>query len=187
MSFNVATLLQEPVGSRRRARLEGEQMASPADRWTAEVSGSVEMMRTMRGVLVLATVTSAPVLECARCLDHFAQDLEFRIEEEFVPLVDLVTGDRVEAGEDELRIDARHLLDLSEAVRQYEQAAIPLQPICRPDCAGLCPECGANRNETRCDCPSGAATGPFAALAALGEQLSAREMGTEESDGRTQA
>ena len=187
MSFNVATLLQEPVGSRRRAHLDAEPMASPADRWTAEVSGRVEMLRTMRGVLVLATVSSAPVLECARCLDHFAEEIEFRIEEEFVPVVDLVTGDRVEAGEDELRIDGRHLLDLSEAVRQYEQAAIPLQPICRPDCAGLCPECGINRNEQRCDCGDGAASGPFAALAGLGEQLSAREMGAEESDGGTEA
>ncbi|MDE2695722.1 MAG: DUF177 domain-containing protein [Chloroflexota bacterium] len=182
MSFNVATLLQEPVGSRRRARLEAEPMASPADRWAAEVSGSVDMLRTMRGVLVLATVQSSPVLECARCLDHFAQDLEFRIEEEFVPVVNLVTGERVEAAEDELRIDEHHLLDLSEAVRQYEQAAIPLQPICRPGCAGLCPECGANRNETRCDCDGRAASGPFAALAGLGAQLRA-----EETDGGTEA
>ena len=182
MSFNVATLLQEPVGSRRKALLDGEPMASPADQWTAEVSGSVAMLRTMRGVLVQATVRSSPVLECARCLDHFASELELTIEEEFVPLVDLLTGERVEAGEDELRIDELHLLDLSEAVRQYEQAAIPLQPICRTGCAGLCPQCGTNRNEQRCDCDDGPASGPFAALAGLGEQLR-----TEESNGTTEA
>ena len=183
MSFNVATLLQEPVGSRRRAMLDGEPMASPADHWTAEVSGDVDMLRTVRGVLVRATVHCAPVLECARCLDHFASELELTIAEEFVPLVDILTGERVQASEDDdLRIDALHVLDLSEAVRQYEQAALPLQPICRPGCAGLCPECGTNRNEQRCDCADGTASGPFAALAGLGEQLR-----TEESDGGTEA
>lgn len=187
MTFNVATLLQEPLGSRRRARLDGEPMSSPRDAWAAEVSGSVDLLRTARGVLVRATVRCAPVLECARCLDHFAGELEFTIAEEFVPLVDLLTGERVEAAEDELRIDERHMLDLSEAVRQYEQAAIPLQPICRTGCAGLCPECGGNRNEQRCDCEDGRATGPFAALAGLGEQLSARESGAEEIDGGTEA
>ena len=182
MSCNVATLLQEPVGSRRRATLEAEPMASPADRWSAEVSGSVDLLRTARGVLVRARVSCAPVVECARCLDAFALPLDLAIAEEFVPVVDLVTGERVEAGEDELRIDARHALDLSEAVRQYEQAAIPIQPICRPGCAGLCPECGANRNEERCDCAGAAASGPFAALAGLGERLR-----TEESDGPSEA
>ena len=182
MTFNVATLLQEPVGSRRRARLDGEPLVSPADQWTAEVSGNVDMLRTVRGVLVRATVRSSPVLECARCLDHFASELELTIAEEFVPLLDMLTGKRVEAAEDELRIDTLHVLDLSEAVRQYEQVAIPLQPICRPDCAGLCPECGTNRNEQRCDCADGAASGPFAALAGLGEQLR-----TEESDGGPEA
>ena len=187
MSFNVATLLQEPVGSRRRARLEGEAMASPLDRWTAEVSGSVAMLRTTRGVLVQATVRCSPVLECARCLDHFPNELELTIEEEFVPLVDLVTGEHVEAAEDDLRIDELHMLDLSEAVRQYEQAALPLQPICRTGCAGLCPQCGNNRNEQRCDCDDGAASGPFAALAGLGEQLARGDVGPEESDGATEA
>ena len=182
MSFNVATLLQEPIGSRRRRTLDREAMASTRDGWAADVSGSVDLLRTARGVLVRARVSCAPTLECARCLDTFVQPLDLVIDEEFVPVVDLVTGERVEAGEDELRIDERHVLDLSEAVRQYEQAAIPLQPICRPGCAGLCPECGANRNEERCGCADGAASGPFAALAGLGERLRA-----EEHDGGTEA
>ena len=182
MTFNVATLLQEPVGSRRRARLDGEPLAAPAEGWRGEVSGTVELLRTVRGVLVRARLRSAAALECARCLEPFEAALELDIAEEFVPAADPLTGEPVEAAADELRIDARHVLDLGEAVRQYEQTAIPLRPVCRPGCAGLCPECGRNRNEDRCDCAGGVTDGPFAALAGLGERLRA-----EESDGGTEA
>jgi uncharacterized protein len=183
VSFNVATLLQEPVGSRRRARLDGEPLAVPDERWSREVSGDVELLRTVRGVLVRARLHCEPVLECARCLETFFSELELAIDEEFVPPIDLLTGEPIEAeDDDELRIDELHQLDLSEAVRQYEQTAIPLQPMCRPDCAGLCPQCGRNRNEGACGCAERTPSGPFEALAGLGERLRA-----EESDGPTEA
>ena len=189
MSFNVATLLQEPVGSRRRELIEAEPLAVPDEGWTGEVSGEVELMRTLRGVLVRARLRDARALECARCLDPFRAEFELSIAEEFVPPVDLLTGEPVAPIDpDELRIDELHQLDLSEAVRQYEQAAIPLQPMCRPDCAGLCPQCGCNRNDGRCDCVERAPAGPFEDLAGLGERLRATEHGrAEETDGATEA
>ena len=183
MSFNVATLLQEPVGSRRHQLLDAEALAVPDETWTREVSGEVELMRTVRGVLVRARLCAATPLECARCLDPFSAELELSIVEEFVPRVDLLTGEPVTPVDaDELRIDELNQLDLSEAVRQYEQTAIPLQPMCRPDCAGLCPQCGRNRNHGRCDCAERAPSGPFEALAGLSERLRA-----EEHDGATEA
>jgi uncharacterized protein len=54
---------------------------------------------------------------------------------------------------DAFTIDAHHILDLSEAVRQYTVINIPMKPLCKPNCAGLCPQCGANRNEAPCQCP----------------------------------
>lgn len=195
MSFNVATLLQEPVGSRRRELLDAEPLAVPDEGWAGEVSGNVELMRTLRGVLVRAQLRGTPTLECARCLDPFRAEIEIEIAEEFIPLFDLASGARVEPNDDdELRIDALHQLDLSEAVRQYEQTVLPLQPMCRPDCAGLCPQCGRNRNNGACDCPDLAPVGPLGALAGLGEHVRAEEhrralehRRVEETDGATQA
>ena len=74
----------------------------------------------------------------------------------------------------------RHQLDLSEAVRQYEQTAVPLQPVCRVDCVGLCPVCGQNSNDVDCECVIADKVGPWEALTTLGEQLRA-----EENDGVT--
>ena len=46
------------------------------------------------------------------------------------------------------------LLDLSPLVREYLLLDLPLQPVCRPECLGLCPECGNNRNESTCQPPA---------------------------------
>ncbi len=184
MHFNVATLLQEPVGSRRDGRLEGEPMHVAASGWSALASGQVRLLRSTRGVLVHARLETLPVVECARCLDPFNQPVALTIDEEFVAPYDLVTGEPAEAiDEDDFRIDEQHHLDLSEAVRQYEQTAIPIQPICRPACAGLCAECGRNRNLAACECAKAGTAGPWEALSALSKQLHA----TEEQDGATEA
>ena len=183
MHFNVATLLQEPVGSRRAGRLEGEAMHVAAAGWEAVASGEVRLLRSDRGVLVQARLETAPLVECARCLEPFRQPLALSIDEEFVAPYDPLTGEPVEAiDEDDFRIDGQHHLDLSEAVRQYEQTAIPIQPICRPACAGLCAECGSNRNLAPCECAEAGGMGAWEALAALSERLHA----SEEHDGATE-
>jgi uncharacterized protein len=176
VQFNVATLLQEPVGSRREGRLEDEPLCVENENWSALANGKVRLLRSDRGVLVTASITTVPTLECARCLDSFQQELTFRITEEFVVPYDLMTGKAIsDIDEDEFEIDELHQLDLSEAVRQYEQTVVPLQPVCRVDCAGLCPVCGQNYNDVRCECVIANSVGPWEALTTLGEQLRAKE------------
>jgi uncharacterized protein len=80
--------------------------------------------------------------------------LGFDFEEEYYPTIDVVTGLPVPVPEEEgiFTIGGDHVLDLSEAIRQYAIMALPMAPICRPDCAGLCPECGQNLNQGSCAC-----------------------------------
>ena len=49
-------------------------------------------------------------------------------------------------------IDQNHQLDLREAIRQNLLLALPMQPLCKETCAGLCPQCGKNLNEGSCNC-----------------------------------
>jgi uncharacterized protein len=175
VQFNVSTLLQEPVGSTRLATVEDEPVQVAAAEYASSVTGAVRLMRTQRGVLVHADLVTHPTLECARCLEPFEAELRLLIDEEYVPLRDPVSGEAVQAEPDEFRIDGRNHLDLSEAVRQYEQAALPLQPICRDDCAGLCPVCGQNLNERRCEHEQPESGGAWAGLAALAERLRSEE------------
>jgi uncharacterized protein len=48
--------------------------------------------------------------------------------------------------------DGEHLVDISEVMRQAVMLAIPLKPLCKEECRGLCPSCGVNLNEESCDC-----------------------------------
>jgi uncharacterized protein len=145
MSFqhNVAGLLKESVGATRRSGIEGR--ISPAGE---PISGEGEFLRTPRGVLVTATLHGALKDTCSRCLKDVENRLDIRIEEEFVQSVDLQTGLRInDADPDDFRIDDHHVLDMQDAVRQYWSAARPMQVLCRADCKGLCPRCGADLNE----------------------------------------
>ena len=70
--------------------------------------------------------------------------------------VTFVEGSVDTAGEDETQDDVvsfeRGTIDLSHPLRDEILLAVPMGPVCRPDCAGICPTCGRNRNVTPCDC-----------------------------------
>ena len=75
--------------------------------------------------------------------------------EEFKPTVDVVRGAYVPVDEEDaaLLINEHHVLDIGEVVRQAVLLEVPMQVLCRPDCAGLCQTCGQDLNEGSCDCP----------------------------------
>lgn len=159
--FNVSQLMREQFGTTRRYHLdvpvqdlaEGVQFVEP-------VYGDVRMTRTNRGLYLQADLRSAVEQECGRCLDPVVAPIRLRFSEEFHPTIDIVTGlpSHVDAEPEEFRIDDNHTIDLSEAVRQYTLVNVPLQVLCREDCAGLCPTCGENLNERQCGCADGAGT-----------------------------
>jgi uncharacterized protein len=74
--------------------------------------------------------------------------------EEFLPSLNVVTGQPViiPADPDEPRVNANHEVDLTESIRQDIVVQLPLQPLCRPDCPGLCSECGRELQFGACSC-----------------------------------
>ncbi len=91
------------------------------------------------------------------CLGSFLRPLSVVIEEEYFPTIDVTTGQSLRVPKDDtlFTIDQRHILDLSEALRQATITDQPMNPVCRTDCQGLCPICGTNRNEANCLCGEG--------------------------------
>lgn len=171
MRYNVAQLLKEPIGSERNYQLD-ESFTGP-QRFADMARGPVHILRTHHGVLVKATLEIGSVLTCGRCLVEFDRTSEILIEDEFFPMVDVQTGRRaafpvgVEEGS---LIDASHVLDLSETVREYFVTDLPMKPLCRLDCLGLCPVCGNNRNLESCDCNGTPMDPRWEALASLMDQ-----------------
>ncbi|MBE0415266.1 MAG: DUF177 domain-containing protein [Dehalococcoidia bacterium] len=149
MIIDVSQQLKEPVGSLRHYRIS--ESGDPT------FYGEMSLLRTDRGIFVSGTLEITVKAVCSRCLSSFDQSLTPEIEEEYLS----------KAEEGAFTINENEEIDLSEAVRQYLFLALPMKPLCRPDCAGLCPSCGQNLNLGPCGCPSMALDPRLAALARL--------------------
>jgi uncharacterized protein len=97
----------------------------------------------MEGVLVTGTAQVVVEGECARCLEPIRDELEVTFQElyEYDDTRHRERGDSEE--DDETSRLEDDLLDLEPLLREAVVLALPFQPLCQPDCPGLCPECGA--------------------------------------------
>lgn len=93
----------------------------------------------VEGVLVTGTAVVRLQGNCARCLDEISAEQEVDIQELFC-----YPGKETDDAE-ALHIEGE-LIDLEPVLRDAVVLELPFRPLCRPDCAGLCPECGANLN-----------------------------------------
>jgi uncharacterized protein len=101
----------------------------------AELELTVRLEAVTEGVLVTATGQAPLTGECARCLEPLAQQMEIRCQELFV------YSPGVGPDADGYSLDG-DLLDLEPALRDALVLALPLAPLCRDDCPGLCVDCG---------------------------------------------
>lgn len=152
MKINVAELLKQPVGS--TVSYPVSEIIDGVDGEPCSIQGNVQLMRIGEGILMRATIDTSYRCACSRCLDSFDYPVQMNIEEEFFPKADVNTGTPllVPAEEGAFLIDEIHELDTDEAVRQHIVMSMPMRPICRVDCPGLCPTCGQNLKEGPCTC-----------------------------------
>jgi uncharacterized protein len=151
MRINVSQLLKEPIGSVRDYEVSEAVDIAGGSR---QVRGEVRLIRTNRGILAKAGLNTEIEATCSRCLSVFDCPLRLNVEEEYFPTTDVVSGAALPLPEEPgcFTIDERHILDLTEAIRQYALLDIPMKPLCREDCAGLCPVCGHDLNQGPCGC-----------------------------------
>ena len=82
-------------------------------------------------------------MECVRCLDSFPQTLKWSF-------TDLYAFDKRSISESNLLVPEDGQIDLEPLLREYALLEIPIKPVCKPECKGLCPVCGGNLNKTDC-------------------------------------
>jgi uncharacterized protein len=110
-------------------------------------------------------------LECARCMARFREPVEFHVEEDY-SIVGTPSGvssrsyAEVDDQEPYPLFEGNKLL-IEELLRQYLLLQLPMQPLCRTDCKGLCSHCGQNLNEGQCGCSEETSHPAFAKLAQL--------------------
>ena len=121
------------------------------------VEATLHFLRAPTEVWVRGRVSSVLQLNCSRCSEPFS----FPVHEDFtVRYRGPLTGGGEEEhalGVEELDVDFLHedLVDVKELIRENILLALPVKPLCREGCRGLCPQCGMNLNEGTCRCPSG--------------------------------
>jgi len=172
MRYNVAQLIKGPTGASRSYEFcEEIGNLDPGLEPTRPLEGRLTLLRTSQGILATGKLHTRLRVECQRCLELYETEVEIDLEEEFLPLVTI--GDAPLDPLPELELDAAlliggdHILDLREVIRQDLWLALPMEGICRPDCAGLCPQCGGNRNLGECHCETEAIDPRWSVLQAL--------------------
>ena len=143
---NVAGLLAQPPGTSRTVAVAGVMLdLGPDLRQADPIEGTVRVARTNRGLLVTGRFATSLEEQCSRCLKDIEVPLDVSLEEEVLPSIDMATGLPVDtsAEPDVPRLSDHHELDLEPLVREAIQLAEPIAPLCREDCPGLCPVCGA--------------------------------------------
>ena len=154
MHFNVSQLLRERSGAYRDYQVD-EELPPMTDVEARRVEGMVRLRRTDRGVWVSAALDTEVLCTCSRCLSRYFQAVRMSIEEETLPRHHPDSGVSLEAlkeAGESFAIDEDQILDLTETISQYASLAVPMKPVCRDDCKGICPTCGADLNEAACRC-----------------------------------
>lgn len=146
LRLNVGFLLNKNVGYSRNFEFEVPHTLVDGDLEVKNLTGTLHATRTGQGVYMHGTLSAETPIECVRCLDEFNQVLTAEFDELFVypPQKDV---------EPELTISEDAILDLNPILRELFILDVPIQPVCRADCKGLCPICGENRNEQECEHP----------------------------------
>ena len=159
MIFNLSGLLSGTLGESRQHEIENEQL-TVADRLLTHINGPIYLIRTDRTVILDADITAMTQETCSRCLEAASVNIRVKMDEEFYPLnMDLM--DHIDSNDQDndyyydpaLIIDKRNFLDLTEGLSQALVAAIPIAPLCKDECLGICTICAANRNLIDCSCP----------------------------------
>jgi uncharacterized protein len=160
LRFDVSPL----VGAQLGASLVLDVESGPStliDLQVVSLRGVVQVTRVQGSLLAQGTVQAELQLECVRCLEPFVLPVTLELEETYT-----LPGVAPES-EESLAVREDGTLDLTPLLRDQGWLAIPMKPLCSKDCRGICPICGANLNQTSCDCAEQPVDPRLSALARL--------------------
>ena len=136
-TLRIAVPLETPMGL--------DVVAVPAG---AEVDLDLRLESVAEGVLVSGTAAATAAGQCSRCLIEVTEPIVAGIRELFA-FPDSATAATTDEDEIPLVVDDR--IDLQQVVRDEIVTALPMAPLCRPDCRGLCPDCGGRFDDLEPD------------------------------------
>jgi uncharacterized protein len=163
----------EPFNWDETRSIAPETLGQPELIALGPVSWKGQVVHADPGFFLRARLAYEQSLCCNRCLKPIVEPAESEVE-----LMILVEPGPGGAGEHELRerdlgvwYVEGEVLETDPILIEQLQLNVPMKPLCRPDCRGLCPVCGADRNVVACSCAEQTADPRWSALAALKSRL----------------
>ena len=140
----VGFIAHQSTGYSRDFSINIKQYKFPPDLALEDIKGNLRISKTTQGLLLEASLQAKTKSECVRCLEPFDLDL-------FTEFTELYAFSSHAGVDKELVFPENGIINLTPLIREYFLLAIPINPICNPDCKGLCPICGANLNTNPCN------------------------------------
>ncbi|HEY9076019.1 MAG TPA: DUF177 domain-containing protein [Anaerolineaceae bacterium] len=137
-------MLGQPVGYIRDIHFAVEHVSLPTELEITNLAGFTRLNRTAQGILVQAEFTGVTSAQCVRCLADFLQPLKTTFSE-------LYAIDQRSTTDADLILPEDGNLDLEPLLGEYMLLEVPISPLCKPDCKGLCPICGEDLNFITCE------------------------------------
>lgn len=143
MKLNVGFLLADGPGNNHEMTFDVPLIRLSDDLILKYIRGALRLSRAKEGILVQGRFAVGFDDECCRCLDPVSAEITFNLEELYM---------HPPSHETEFSIHEDGILDLAPLIRSETLIIQSRSVYCRPDCKGLCAECGENLNHTTCSC-----------------------------------
>lgn len=143
LRLNIGFLIGQPIGTSHDFNFEYPEIRVGEDLELRNFSGRANFSRTPQGLFLQADFLGDIQLECVRCLDLTDHSLRMNYSE-------LFAFDQRSMSESSLLLPESGYIDLEPLLREYTILEIPISPLCRKNCKGLCLECGENLNNKDC-------------------------------------
>ncbi len=152
---NTVELLRQPGNFRELVvELTAADLGIDDEHVAGPISSELRLDATVDGITVSGTVATPYANVCRRCLNAVRGVSVSEVDELYQQNV---------TDADAYQLDGDQL-DLAPVVREYALIDLPEAPLCRDDCAGICPACGIDRNQSTCECDTTVRDDRWAAL-----------------------
>ena len=149
------TRYRQPVSQFSRT-FQPQEVAQEGDayRIVTPVEVAFDIHKDKEKFRLAGSVRAELELSCSRCLEPFRLPVDAEFDLRYLPAAAAAAESEHEVADDDLETSYYRddQIDLNELLREQFYLALPMKPLCREDCRGLCPQCGTNLNAGACGC-----------------------------------
>lgn len=137
----------------------------------APVELAMDVHRDRDRFRLAGTVATALELACSRCVEPYRLPVAARFDQRYVPAAEAEAERDGQVADEDVETSAYRddEIDVHALLQEQFYLALPMKPLCRDDCRGLCPRCGTNLNEEACGCGAAWEDPRLAPLRGLGK------------------